>query len=60
MDGQLRTPRPSKATKLSLATKDEEIQNLKAQIAELHAFIISQGLEASEYYILGFVSTAMD
>lgn len=47
VDGQLRTPRPSKATKLSLATKDEEIEGLKAQIAELHEFIIKQGLESS-------------
>lgn len=44
----MRTPRPSKATKLTLATKDEEIEGLRAQIAELHEFIINQGLESSE------------
>lgn len=49
VEGQLRTARPSKATKLTLQTKDEEIANLKAQISDLHEFVIKQGLESSKF-----------
>jgi hypothetical protein len=47
INGQLSAPRPSKAAKLSLASKDDEIEELKAQIEELHEFIINEGLESS-------------
>ena len=44
----MRTTRPSKAAKLIEATKDEEIAGLKAQIADLHKFVINQSLGSSQ------------